>query len=171
MFLIKIGFGYIAILVPFLGFLWGWSLFSKKKLANVIRVSQYCLIFIFLISVSLGFLLITFSPKSNYLIPGLFGFKIAYFLIDWLSEWGTFIFLFAAYLTIMRAYFNINLYKSFFSLSKNLMTTKKQINKFLKNKEIEKVRRKHTLDLKEKIGAKSEQELNLNRLSIKRARY
>ena len=98
--LIKIGFGYIAILMPFLGFLWGWSLFAKKNLAKIIRLSQYGLIFIFLISVSLGFLLITFSPKSNYLIPGLFGFKIAYFLIDWLSEWGTFIFLFAAYLTI-----------------------------------------------------------------------
>ena len=68
----------------------------------------------------------------------------------------------------MRAYFNINLYKSFFSLSQKLGDQKEEINKFLKNKEIEKVRRKHTLDLKEKIGAKSEQELNLSRLSTKK---
>ena len=98
----------------------------------------------------LRFLLITFSPKSNYLIPGLFGFKIAYFLIDWLSEWGTFIFLFAAYLTIARAYFNINLYNPFFILSQKLGDYKEEINKFLKNKEIEKVKRKHTLRLKRK---------------------
>ena len=165
-FLIKIGFGYVSVLLPFIGFLWGWSFFAKKDLASVVRVSQYCLIFIFLISVSLGFLLITFSPKSNYLIPGLFGFKLAYFFIDWLSEWGTFIFLLAAYLTIIRAYFNINIYNSFFILSQKLGDRKEKINEFIKNKEIEKVKRKHTLDLKEKIGAKSEQESNLNRLSI-----
>ena len=164
---IKMGFGYITILLPFFGFLWGWSLFAKKDLSNVLRVSQYGLIFILLISVSLGFSLITFSPKSNYLIPGLFGFKIAYFLIDWLSEWGTFIFLFAAYLTTSRAFFNINLYKPFFIFSQKLGDFKKQINKLLKKKEIEKIKRKHTLDLKEKIDAKTEEELNINRLSIK----
>ena len=116
----------------------------------------------------MGFTLITFSPKSNYLIPGLLGYKIAYFLIDWLSEWGTFIFLFAAYLTTARAYFNINLYEPFFILAKKLNDYKKQINKFLKNKEIEKIKRKHTLDLKEKIDSKTEEELNLNNLTIKK---
>ena len=94
-FLIKIGFGYIAILVPFLGFLWGWSLFAKKKLANVIRVSQYCLIFIFLISVSLGFLLITFSPKSNYLIPGLFWFQNSIFFSRLVKRVGNIYFSFS----------------------------------------------------------------------------
>ena len=165
-FLIKIGFGYVSVLLPFIGFLWGWSLFAKKDLAKIVRVSQYCVIFIVLISVSLGFLLITFSPESNYFISGLFGFKLAYFFIDWLSKWGTFIFLFAAYLTITRAYFNINIYNSFSILSQKFGDRKEKLNKFIKNKEIEKVKRKHTLDLKEKIGAKSEEELNLNRLSI-----
>ena len=37
---IKIGFGYIAILLPFIGFLWGWSLFAKKDLANISRLSN-----------------------------------------------------------------------------------------------------------------------------------
>ena len=166
-FLIKIGFGYISILIPFLGFLWGWSLFAKKKIATIVRVSQYCVILIFLISVSLGFLLITFLPESNYLIPGLFGFKIAYFLIDWLSKWGTFIFLLAAYLTIARAYFNINLYKSLSGLSQILGDRKEKINKFLKNKEIKEIKRKHTLDLKEKIDAKMAKELNPKSLGTK----
>ena len=160
--LIKMGFGYIAILFPFLGFLWGWSLFAKKKIAYVFRISQYGVIFIFLVSVSLGFLLITLSPKSNFLIPGLIGYKIAYFLIDWLSQWGTFIFLFAAYIAMSRAYFNIDLYKPFLILGQKLGDYKKEINKFFENREIEKVKRKHTLDLKEKIGAKAEQELNFN---------
>ena len=29
-FLIKIGFGYVSVLLPFIGFLWGWSFFAKK---------------------------------------------------------------------------------------------------------------------------------------------
>ena len=169
-FLIKIGFGYVAILLPFFGFLWGWALFSKKDLSYVIRLSQYGVILIFLISVSIGFILITFSPSSDYLVPGLFGSKIAYFFIDWLSEWGTFIFLVTAYLTIARAYFNINLYGPFLIIAQKLDNLKDNANKFFKNKEIEMVKRKHTLDLKRKIDEKTKEEAEIEKSNINEVR-
>ena len=53
-------------------------------------------------------------------------------------------------------------------MSQKLNAFKEEVNKFLKNKEIEKVKRSHTLDLKKKIGAKAEQELNLDHLTTKK---
>ena len=103
--LVKLGFGYAMIIIPAFGFLWGWTLFAKRSYENIIKITQYGIGLIFLFSVSLGFILITFSTKSNYLFPGLLGSKIAYFFVDWLSEWGTFIFLLATYLAIIRGYF------------------------------------------------------------------
>ena len=83
--LVKLGFGYSMIIIPAFGFLWGWTLFAKRSYENIIKITQYGIGLIFLCSVSLGFILITFSTKSNYLVPGLLGSKIAYFFVDWLS--------------------------------------------------------------------------------------
>ena len=104
---VKLGFGYVMVVIPVFGMIWGWTLFAKKDLENLIKISQFGIFFIFLFSVSLGFLVITFSPKSHYLIPGLLGSKIAYFFVDWLSKWGTFIFILASYLALIRGFFNI----------------------------------------------------------------
>ena len=159
-FLIKLGFGYVMILTPVFGLLWGWTLFSKKDYENIIKVSQYGFGLIFLFSVSIGFIVIIFSPKSHYLIPGLLGSKIAYFFVDWLSEWGTLIFLLASYLAIIRGYFNIDFYAPFPFLSAKISNLKNNLRLFMKDKEKEKIKRKHTLDLKEKIDAKSDRELH-----------
>ena len=78
---VKLGFGYVTIIIPIFGMRLGWSLFAKKNYENLIKIFQYGILFIFLFSISLGFLLITFSPKSHYLIPGLLGSKIAYFFV------------------------------------------------------------------------------------------
>ena len=159
-FLIKLGFGYVVIVTPVFGLLWGWTLFSKKDYENIIKISQYGIGLILLFSVSLGFIVIIFSPKSHYLIPGLLGSKIAYFFVDWLSEWGTLIFLFASYLAIIRGYFNIDYYAPFPILSAKISNLKNNLRLFMKDKEKEKIKRKHTLDLKEKIDAKSDRELH-----------
>jgi len=161
-FLIKLGFGYVMIATPGFGLLWGWTLFSKKDYENIIKISQYGIGLIFLFSVSLGFIVIIFSPKSHYLIPGLLGSKIAYFFVDWLSEWGTLIFLFASYLAIIRGYFNIDYYAPFPILAAKINNLKNNLRLFMKDKEKEKIKRKHTLDLKEKIDAKSDRELHDN---------
>ena len=111
--LVKLGFGYAMILIPIFGMLCGWTLFAKKDYENLLKIFQYGTLFIFLCSVSLGFTFIIFSPESDYLISGLLGSKIAYFFIDWLSNWGTLIFILASYLALFRGFFNIDLYAPF----------------------------------------------------------
>ena len=166
--LIKLGFGYTMTLIPFFGFLWGWTMFSKKDFSNSIRLTQYGFALIFLSSISVGFTLMTFSEQPDYLISGLLGYKIAYFFNDWLSEWGTLIFLLACYLTIIRGYLNISFYAVFPAFASKIAYFKSNFGIFLKEKKLEKAKRKHTLDLKEKIGQNSEKESNLIVKSNKR---
>ena len=145
--LVKKGFGYIVILIPLIGLLWGWTIFSKKVFDKINKITKYGFSFILLFSVSVGVVLITFSSTPSYLIPGLVGSKIAYFFIDWLSIWGTLILLLASYLTLIRGYFNIDYYKPLFNLGTQLENLQKKFGLILKEKEKEKVKRKHTLDL------------------------
>ncbi len=35
-FFVKLGFGYVTIIIPFFGLLWGWTLFAKKNYKNLI---------------------------------------------------------------------------------------------------------------------------------------
>ena len=153
---VKLGFGYVMVVIPVFGMIWGWALFAKKDVENLIKTSQYGIFFIFLFSISLGFIVIVFSPKSHYLIPGLLGSKIAYFFVDWLSKWGTFIFILASYLALIRGFFNISFYAPFPIISNKINNLKNKFEIFFSEKEKEKLKRKHTTDLKKKIGAKAE---------------
>ena len=137
---VKLGFGYVMIVIPVFGILWGWTLFAKKDYENLIKISQYGILFIFLFSVSLGFTFITFSPESHYLIPGLLGSKIAYFFVDWLSKWGTFIFILASYLALFRGFFNIDLYAPFPIISAKINNLKNKFGIFVKEKKKKKSR-------------------------------
>ena len=166
---VKLGFGYVMILIPIFGMLWGWTLFAKKDYENLIKISQYGILFIFLFSVSLGFTFITFSPESHYLIPGLLGSKIAYFFVDWLSKWGTFIFILASYLALFRGFFNIDFYAPFPIISAKINNLKNKFGIFVKEKKKEKIKRRHTLDLKEKIGAKAEREHHYSHSKIRKS--
>ncbi len=40
-FFIKLGFGYSSIIIPLLGLVWGWFLFAKKELDDIIRGTNY----------------------------------------------------------------------------------------------------------------------------------
>ena len=42
---IKLGFGYISILIPFCGLIWGWFLFSKKRIDQLFKMTKFFLIF------------------------------------------------------------------------------------------------------------------------------
>ncbi len=165
---VKLGFGYAMIVIPVFGILWGWTLFAKKDYENLIKISQYSILFIFLFSISLGFVFIIFSTESHYLIPGLLGSKIAYFFVDWLSKWGTLIFILTSYLALFRAFFNIDLYAPFPIISAKINNLKNKFGIFVKEKKKEKIKRKHTLDLKEKIGAKAEREHHDNHSTVKK---
>ena len=97
---IKLGFGYSTIIIPLLGFAWGWFLFSKKELTEIIRGSAYGLGIMVLISVTVGVLSIQVTGEEpvSYLGSGLVGGVLAELFLDWLSIWGTALFLIAGYL-------------------------------------------------------------------------
>ena len=61
-FLIKLGIGYISFLLPLIGAIWGWYVFSKKSLGKLFRVTKFILILMFLVSFTIAtFVNILFS--------------------------------------------------------------------------------------------------------------
>ena len=113
---IKIGFGFSSIIIPLLGLVWGWFLFSKKELAEIIRGTYYGLGSMLLISVSVGVLSIQLASEDTvgyYLASGLIGGETAQLFLDMLSIWGTSLFLIAGFLMIIRGYFNLDYYGPF----------------------------------------------------------
>jgi len=52
--LIKLGFGYISIIIPILGIYWAWIFFGKKDFHKALRISIYSLLLMFLISLSVA---------------------------------------------------------------------------------------------------------------------
>ena len=159
---IKLGFGYITILIPVIGLFWGWYLFAKKKLNELIRATQYGTGLIILVSITFGVFVIKIVSSSSYLLPGLLGASIAQFILDWFSIWGTIIFLIAGYLTLIRGYFNIDFYQPISGLKEKFINRTNDIKNILKDKKKERDKRKHTMDLKAKIDAKSKKEFNSN---------
>ena len=156
---IKKGFGYIAILFPLTGMVWGWYLFSKKDLNNLIHGSIYILTAVVVISVTIGVISEVASPESSsrYFASGEIGGVVGIFLLDWLSIWGTVLFLASIYLMLIRGYFNIDYYKPFV-IVKNKWDERLKNNRIKKDKE-EKAhaKRKHTEELKNKIDSKADQ--------------
>ena len=114
-FLIKMSVGYISILLPFLGMLWGFWLIGKKKVGNLTRTTLFAIVAIFLISISLGLVGILNANGSihSYLTAGFVGNVVAQFLIDFLGKIGSSILTVAAWLILLRAYFSWNYYDAF----------------------------------------------------------
>ena len=111
---IKIGFGYITILIPLAGLIWGWFLFAKKELDHLIRSSIYLSIAMVLISVTIGVISESMLDTSyRYFISGQVGGVVGKFFIALLSIWGTLLFLIASFLMLIRGYFNIDYYGPF----------------------------------------------------------
>ena len=156
---IKKGFGYIAILFPLTGMVWGWYLFSKKDLNNLIHGSIYMLTAVVVISVTIGVISELAFPESSsrYFVSGEIGGVVGIFLIDWLSIWGTVLFLASSCLMLIRGYFNIDYYKPFVII-KNKWEERLKNNSIKKDKE-EKAhaKRRHTEELKNKIDSKADQ--------------
>ncbi|MDA8753910.1 DNA translocase FtsK 4TM domain-containing protein, partial [Candidatus Marinimicrobia bacterium] len=121
---IKLGFGYVSILIPFCGFLWGWFLFSKKKIDQLFKMTKFFFISIVLISFTIGTFINYISPQDkNYLPSGLIGGNLAELFISFFSELGTFLFIIVSFLVLLRGYFDLNYYKPF----ENLINTIKKL--------------------------------------------
>ena len=149
---IKLGFGYVSILIPFCGIVWGWFLFSKKKIDQLFKLTKFFLILIVLISFITGtFINYFFIQDKNYLPSGLIGGNLAELFISFFSELGTLLFIIISFLVLLRGYFDFNYYKPFENLSNKIKKWKNNRIEIFKKKEVEEVKRKHTKVLKEKI--------------------
>ena len=157
-FMIKKGFGFIVIILPIAGIVWGWYLFSKQKLKKLVRGTLYLLIAVVMISVTIGFLSeIYFHEKpSRYFASGLVGGLIGAFLADWLSPFGTTLFLTASFLILVRSYFNVDYYKPLATLYNKLIFIFENIKYKIVQKEKAYAKRAHTKELKNKIEAREE---------------
>jgi len=157
---IKLGFGFSSVIMPLLGIIWGWFLFAKKDLAEIIRSSYYGLGTMLMISITIGVFSIQLAEEGNisFLISGLIGGVVAQFALDWLSIWGTSLFLLAGFLMIVRGYFNLDYYAPFVEMKEKLVSWRSEKADQKKQYKKEEAKRKHTQDLKAKIDAQKERD-------------
>ncbi len=150
---IKLGFGVSSLVLPIIGFAWGWFLFHKQNLNILIRTSFYSLLFMLHFSLSLGVLLKLINI-NEYTLIGLIGGVIRDFLWVWFKPTGTILYLLVAWLIIVRAYFDLNYYRPLKILLEEWDSLKR--NYFIKKDNLEKEikKKRHTERLKEKIEQK-----------------
>lgn len=158
---IKLGFGYAIFLLPVLGLIWGWWIFSRKTIAGLIRPTSYGLGILILASVSLGWVEAGFRDP-NYLVyqyAGLTGGLIGQLFIDFLGLWGAFILILALWIVLARGYFSWNFSLPFEWIHKkwNDWLKKRKTAKEIRAEEQSK--RKHTEDLLAKIDAQQDDEV------------
>ena len=150
---IKLGFGISSLILPLIGFAWGWFLFHKQNLNFLIRTSFYLLLFMLHFSLSIGVVL-KILGINEYILIGLIGGSLRDFLWIWFKPVGTLLYLLVAWLILVRAYFDLNYYSSIKLLLNNWHLFKRSysIKKDTLEKKIKKKR--HTQKLKEKIELK-----------------
>ena len=149
---VKLGFGFTSIIIPGIGLFWGWVFFSKKDTKYPVKVTFYSLLFMLLLSISIGVVSIQFNiTPSQYHYSGQMAGKIADLFIDMFSIYGCWLFIVSSYLMLIRAYFDLDYYKPIIILKDKLIVWKANYfnakEKFRKNQE----KRKHTKELKSKI--------------------
>ncbi len=150
---IKLGFGISSLILPMIGFAWGWFLFHKQNLNFLIRTSFYLLLFMLHFSLSIGVFL-KILGINEYILIGLVGGSLRDFLWIWFKPVGTILYLLVAWLILVRAYFDLNYYSSIKLLLNNWDLFKRSY--FIKKDTLEKKikKKRHTQKLKEKIELK-----------------
>ena len=159
-FFIKLGFGFSSIIIPLLGLVWGWFLFAKKELADIIRGTNYGLGTMALLSVTIGVFSIQLLTEEavKYKFSGLTGGVLAKFALDWLSIWGTSLFLISGFLMLFRGYFNLDYYAPFVNAKEKWDSWRSQKKAEKEQFEKEEAKRLHTQDLKAKIDSQKERD-------------
>ena len=155
-FMIKLGFGVSIFVVPILGFAWGWYIFSRKKLAILFKPSQFILVGMLWLSISLGQIAIWVSQTHpNFqLISGFSGWAIANLFYDFFGGFGVSLILVGGWLLIIRGYFSWNFYRPFQIVGD---WVKEKWNAFRLKRTLQKkadIKQKHTQELISKIEDK-----------------
>ena len=159
-FFIKFSFGYSSYVLPVLGMVWGWWIFSNKDRSSLRKISAYLLCAMILISISLGLLEISVftNSKIDFKYSGLIGGNLANFLASFFGIIGAVVIIFTSWLVLIRGYFSWSFYGPFESLT-NLIKKKNEDRKLISiEKKTEKEKRLHTKDLIKKIEEKQKEE-------------
>ena len=89
-FLIKLGFGYVSLILPLLGAYWGWVFFSKIEIDQPLKVSFYALVSMTLTSISIAIFSIHYSlGPSKFHFSGLLAGILGDFFLDMFSIYGS----------------------------------------------------------------------------------
>ena len=157
--LIKLGFGYSVIILPLLGFVWGWWLFSHRKLENLYRISVYLFGVMLLFSISLGQITIWIYEGNppRLLYSGFTGWSIANLIHDFLGGIGAAVILIGGWLLLIRGYFSWSFYHPFQIAGKWVQDRWDSFSLEMELKKKEKSKQKHTQELISKIEDKEEE--------------
>ena len=156
--LIKLGFGYSVIILPLLGFVWGWWLFSHRKLENLYRTSLYLVGAMLLFSISLGQTTIWIYEGNppHLLYSGFTGWSIANLFHDFLGGIGVAVILMGGWLILIRGYFSWSFYHPFQTAGKWIQDKWNSFSLERELKKKEKSKQQHTKELISKIEEKEE---------------
>ena len=161
-YLIKISFGFATLIIPILGILWGWCLFTRKKLDRLILGTVYGFLSVVLISITLGFIQeAVFSEEvpSIFMTSGVMGGMIISLLVDFLGRTGSSIFIITIWLIVIRGYFSLSYFDLYKKLIGDRITARKTLYKKKKIKQrAEKVKQRHTKELMLKLEKRKNDE-------------
>ena len=115
-YLMKLGFGYAAILIPIILATISFYLISNFSF-NVSRLLRFEILLLILLSVLLGFVsnvsyLSEFKEVQNFEDSGLLGGLIFSLIYDWTGFYGSVLILFSSIALFLVSFFKIDLYKS-----------------------------------------------------------
>ncbi len=158
--LIKLFVGYSAYVIPFLGLLWGWWLFSKLEFKPLLRFTLHFLFFMLLTAITVGVAVQIRNPQHpNFIWSGLTGGVVAVTLTDFMGLIGTVLLLFVGYLIIIRSYFNWNFFTPFQSVGDKYNDWREQRVEEKAAQAVEEEKRRHTQELLNKIDQQRERDV------------
>ena len=155
-FLIKMGVGYVAFVLPVLSLVWGWLLFSKKEYAFLPKLTVHSLLLSLIVSISFGVAAVT--SVGSYEASGLVGATLAKLFHDFLGAIGTIIFLLASAFVVIRGYFNWNFYDPVEKLGNIILGLVKRERNAKTKKNLEVQKREHTERLLDGLKHRRESE-------------
>ena len=125
-YLMKLGFGYSAFLIPIILATISFYLISNFSF-NLSRLLRFEVLLLILLSVTLGFIsnlsfLSEFKEVQNYENSGLLGGLILGLIYDWTGFYGTVLILFSSLSLFIVSFLKIDLYKSLKDLPKILIS-------------------------------------------------
>jgi len=113
-YLMKLGFGYAALLLPLSLFSIAYYLITNFSI-NIVKLLKYQIIFLIITSLLLGLIenfetIIVLGEISNYSYSGLLGGLTLGLIYDWTGKFGTILILFSALIISTISFFKIDLY-------------------------------------------------------------